>query len=490
MKKSKKWLAIIPLTLMTLTMAGTPAMINPAYAATTASFSDVPANHWAYDAVSKLAKAGIVDGYGDKTFQGNKTMTRYEFAFIVAKAMDKFESADESNKELIDKLSSEFAAELNRLGARVAKVESKTNTWIGGETRMRFASDNPTPPAGKKLNAADRFDFRQRIKFWGNINDDLAWTGRLVTNTSNKFGNAEYPSGSEISLDIMNVTAKNLFGFDNMRVGRSALDFYTNGIFGKAGNVDGLTLSKKIGDVNFKGWTGNIKQAGTNGDANQLTTGQIDVNLNKNLNLKAGYYWSDIKGTSTQYVAPNPITGLGEVFPGSGTLNTNIGGFSSSKGWTAGVTYKVGKYTLLGDYVGTTLEGAAGLPDNPKGWVLQLSNSQGPAVIFPAVNLVNPTKVGSDAWMVSYRSIDAGAIPGGAGAFDVTAVANTNQPYNVFLHATDNVNVLYLAYQNVVAKNVIASLEYQDFKIKNKGLTDLNSNQLDKTYMAKLEFFY
>jgi hypothetical protein len=488
MKKSKKWLAIIPLTLMTLTMAGTPAMINPAYAATTASFSDVPANHWAYDAVSKLAKAGIVDGYGDKTFQGNKTMTRYEFAFIVAKAMDKFESADESNKELIDKLSSEFAAELNRLGARVAKVESKTNTWIGGETRMRFASDNPTPPAGKKLNAADRFDFRQRIKFWGNINDDLAWTGRLVTNTSNKFGNAEYSSGSEISLDIMNVTAKNLFGFDNMRVGRSALDFYTNGIFGKAGNVDGLTLSKKIGDVNFKGWTGNIKQAGTNGDANQLTTGQVDVNLNKNLNLKAGYYWSDIKGTSTTYSPATSTTP--EVFQGSGTLNTYVGSFKSSKGWTAGVTYKVGKYTLLGDYVGTTLEGAAGLPDNPKGWVLQLSNSQGPAVIFPAVNLVNPTKVGSDAWMVSYRSIDAGTIPGGAGAFDVTAVANTNQPYNVFLHATDNVNVLYLAYQNVVAKNVIASLEYQDFKIKNKGLTDLNSNQLDKTYMAKLEFFY
>lgn len=488
MKKSKKWLAIIPLTLMSLTMAGTPAMINPAYAATTASFSDVPANHWAYDAVSKLAKAGIVDGYGDKTFQGNKTMTRYEFAFIVAKAMDKFDSADEANKELIDKLSSEFAAELNRLGARVAKVESKTNTWIGGETRMRIVGDDPTPARGKKLNGSDKFDFRQRIKFWGNINDNLAWTGRLVTNTSNKFGNVDYSSGSEISLDIMNVTAKNLFGFDNVRVGRSALDFYTNGIFGKAGNVDGLTLSKKIGDVNFKGWTGNIKQAGTNGDANQLTTGQLDVNLNKNLNLKAGYYWSDIKGTSTTYSPATSTTA--EVFQGSGTLNTYVGSFKSSQGWTAGVTYKVGKYTLLGDYVGTTLEGATGLPDNPKGWVLQLSNSQGPAVIFPAVNLVNPTKVGSDAWMVSYRSIDAGTIPGGAGAFDVTAVANTNQPYNVFLHATDNVNVLYLAYQNVVAKNVIASLEYQDFKIKNKGLTDLNSNQLNKTYMAKLEFFY
>ena len=487
MKAMKKWLAIVPLALMSITMAGTPVFDNPVYAAS-ASFTDVPAGHWAYAAVDKLAKAGFVDGYGDKTFRGDKTMSRYEFAILVAKAMDKFDSADEANKQLIDKLSAEFAGELNRLGARVTKVEAKTNTWIGGETRFRVVGNDPK--IGNKLSGSDTFEFRQRIKFWGNINDDLAWTGRLVTNTSNKFGNAEYSSGSEISLDIMNVTAKNLFGFDNVRLGRSALDFYTNGIFGKAGNVDGLTLSKKIGDVNFKGWTGNIKQAGTNGDANQLTTGQIDVNLNKNLNLKAGYYWSDIKGTSTTYIAPDPSHNQAEVFQGSGTLNTNVGSFKSSKGWTAGVTYKVGKYTLLGDYVGTTLDGAAGLPDNPKGWVLQLSNSQGPAVIFPAVNLVNPTKVGSDAWMVSYRSIDAGTIPGGAGAFDVTAVANTNQPYNVFLHATDNVNVLYLAYQNVVAKNVIASLEYQDFKIKNKGLTDLNSNQLDKTYMAKLEFFY
>ncbi|WP_371377914.1 S-layer homology domain-containing protein [Sporomusa aerivorans] len=488
MKKTKKWLAIIPLTLLSVTLAGMPALTNPVHAAVTQSFSDVPAGHWAYDAVAKLAKAGIVDGYSDKTFQGNKTLSRYEMAFIVAKAMDKFEGADEDNKQLIDKLSSEFAAELNRLGARVAKVEAKTNTWIGGETRMRVVSDNPTPAGGKKLNGSDRFDFRQRIKFWGNINDDLAWTGRLVTNTSNKFGNAEYSSGSEISLDLMNVTAKNLFGLDSMRVGRSALDFYTNGIFGKAGNVDGVTLSKKLGDVNFKGWTGNIKSAGTNGDANQLTTGQLDVKLADNFNLKTGYYWADIKGTSTTYT---PASGSNtEVFSGSGSLNTNVGSFKSSQGWTAGVTYKMGKYTLLGDYVSTTLNGAAGLPDNPKGWVVQLSNSKGPDVIFPAVNLVNPSKVGSDAWMVSYRSIDAGAIPGGAGAFDVTAVANTAQPYNIYLHGTDNVNVLYLAYQNVVAKNVIASLEYQDFKIKNRGLTDLTSNKLDKTYMMKIEFFY
>jgi hypothetical protein len=91
--------------------------------------------------------------------------------------------------------------------------------------------------------------------------------------------------------------------------------------------------------------------------------------------------------------------------------------------------------------------------------------------------------------MVSYRSVDAGAIPDGAGGFDTMAAAYAAKPYSI-MKGTDNVNVLYLAYQNVVTKNVIASLEYQDFKIKNKGLTNLSSDNLDKTYMMKLEFFY
>ena len=47
-------------------------------------FSDVPADSWAYDAVSTLAADGVIDGYPDGTYQGQKTMTRYEMAQIVA----------------------------------------------------------------------------------------------------------------------------------------------------------------------------------------------------------------------------------------------------------------------------------------------------------------------------------------------------------------------------------------------------------------------
>ena len=48
-------------------------------------FRDVPAGHWAYDSISKLAAAGIIEGYGEDTFRGDRLMTRYEMAQIVAK---------------------------------------------------------------------------------------------------------------------------------------------------------------------------------------------------------------------------------------------------------------------------------------------------------------------------------------------------------------------------------------------------------------------
>ena len=50
-------------------------------------FSDVPSDHWAYDAVTTLAKDGVIEGYGDTTFKGNQNITRYEMAQMVAKAI-------------------------------------------------------------------------------------------------------------------------------------------------------------------------------------------------------------------------------------------------------------------------------------------------------------------------------------------------------------------------------------------------------------------
>ncbi|ADO78059.1 S-layer homology domain-containing protein [Halanaerobium praevalens] len=61
------------------------ALAMPAFGA---SFSDVPASHWSYNAINKLVAAGIVEGYPDGEYKGDKSMTRYEMAVMVSRALD------------------------------------------------------------------------------------------------------------------------------------------------------------------------------------------------------------------------------------------------------------------------------------------------------------------------------------------------------------------------------------------------------------------
>ena len=78
MKMKKKHL-LIAVSLMMGAAATCSAAASP--------FSDVPSGHWAYDAVAQLAENGIIEGYGDSTFRGERQITRYEMAQMVAKAM-------------------------------------------------------------------------------------------------------------------------------------------------------------------------------------------------------------------------------------------------------------------------------------------------------------------------------------------------------------------------------------------------------------------
>ena len=95
-------------------------------------FSDVPRDHWAYDAVTQLANDGVVEGYGDGTFRGDRNITRYEMAQMVAKAMAKGDLSA-SDRALVDRLAAEFADELNNLGVRVSNLEKHADMvkWNG-----------------------------------------------------------------------------------------------------------------------------------------------------------------------------------------------------------------------------------------------------------------------------------------------------------------------------------------------------------------------
>ena len=77
-------------------------------------FPDVPANHWAYEYVTRLKQAGILTGYPDGNFAGDRMMTRYEFAAIVYRAIMAGAAANPSlNKEgTLDRLAKEFSSEM------------------------------------------------------------------------------------------------------------------------------------------------------------------------------------------------------------------------------------------------------------------------------------------------------------------------------------------------------------------------------------------
>ncbi|MBQ9423543.1 MAG: S-layer homology domain-containing protein, partial [Pyramidobacter sp.] len=114
----------------------------PAFAAN--PFSDVPMNHWAYDAVEQMAAKGILEGYPNGTFKGNRAMTRYEIAQMVARMMAK--GVGGADADQLQKLIDEFAPELEALGVKVdgfdgrlSKLEKGVGGWhISGEMQFDF----------------------------------------------------------------------------------------------------------------------------------------------------------------------------------------------------------------------------------------------------------------------------------------------------------------------------------------------------------------
>ena len=158
----------------TLVSALTTALVVGAASTTFAAanpFEDVPADHWAYDAVAQLAKDGVVEGYGDGTYVGDAAITRYEMAQMVAKAMAKSD-LKHADKAMVDKLAAEFADELNNLGVRVAKLEKKVdNVKWNGELRYRYHFKNTDTKARATKN-----EYLLRLNIATEINDK--WTGK------------------------------------------------------------------------------------------------------------------------------------------------------------------------------------------------------------------------------------------------------------------------------------------------------------------------
>ncbi len=392
---------------LVLAMAMALGVTASAYAAN--PFSDVPAGHWAYDSVNKLAAAGVIDGYGDATFGGDKLMTRYEMAQIVAKAMAKGAN--------VDKLAAEFADELDTLGVRVANLEKKAdNVKITGNIRAHYASYKNAA----KRNGSYGSALRTRLFVNGQVNDDWSYTARLE-NRQNFRNN----TGDETtSLNWAFVNGK--IGGVNVRAGRTWIYLGDGNIYDE--NMDGVVLSYGK-DVKLEAIYG--KPTGANDkfgwNYESLIGASLSGSIDK-LNLSAGYYRFNADGD-------NPYTDDEGV-----THHVNQQKLEDNNIWHVGANYSFGKANLGASYYNTDLDNNS----DEDGYSVQLSYGKARA-----------NQVGSFSLVAQYMDLPAGV-----------AVAHTMNGDYPFSWSNESAGFGFEGYKlagyYTVAKNMVAGVEWFD----------------------------
>jgi len=328
---------------LVLAMAMALGVTASAYAAN--PFSDVPAGHWAYDAVNKLAAEGVVDGYPDGTYGGDKLMTRYEMAQIVAKAMAKGAN--------VDKLAAEFADELDSLGVRVANLEKKAdNVKITGQIRASYKD-----VTGDHDGHQGRL--RTRLFVNGAVNEDWTYTGRFENNQyyaeSDYYNNGTSRAGSgddSVSLNWAYVSGP--VGGVKVEAGRQ--DFTIADVVDTRG--DGVKLS--YGDkVKVFGWA--MKAASEDDatlmleDGDRMYVAGVGAQFGV-VNADVRYYNADtIMEQEIWEVAlageiAKDLTLRGSYFNGSSDGLDSVDYNGDDNGWLVGLSYRGAKASQPGSW--------------------------------------------------------------------------------------------------------------------------------------------
>ena len=390
---------------LVLAMAMALGVTASAYAAN--PFSDVPAGHWAYDAVNKLAAEGVVDGYPDGTYGGDKLMTRYEMAQIVAKAMAKGAN--------VDKLAAEFADELDSLGVRVANLEKKAdNVKITGQIRASYRSND---------NGSDSGRLRTRLFLNGQINEDWTYTGRFENNQYYHDSKNDTLSGED-DIDLN-------WAFVSGRVGGVKLD---------------------AGRLNFKPHTGNILD--TEFDGAKLSYGK-DVKITGYVGDAAKIYdadgdFKDTEGKTLYYMDEDDRLYAVDLSAKLGVVDAYVTYYNVDNGygqeiWNVGAAVPVVKdLKLSAEYMNGSADNDEGLDNN--GYVVGLAYKGAKAA-----------KPGS--WGVYANYYD---MPG------LTYLNNTNDSYNGVMNSWqatgDGFEGFEVGANVALAKNIVAGVKYFDLE--------------------------
>ena len=295
-----------------------------AYAAN--PFSDVTADDWAYQAVSDLSAQGVVEGYPDGTFKGERNMTRYELAQIVARLMAKEDQLNAEQQATLDKLAGEYADELANLGVRVSNLEKKVgNLYWSGDARMRYQD---------KGNNKDAWNGRVRLNVKGQVNESTYVQGRFLNEMDFK-GNGD----STTSMDQLYVN-HNFSKEVAVRLGRQPIAF---------GNQGGWLINPNKGYDGAQAAYKNGKLALTTGFG-QLNAKEKTPEANKDFYFAQGAYNFGFAKLNADYIAVKEtgdnteVYGVGLNVPvqqfnvfGEYWKNTTYG--DNDTAWNAGLSY-------------------------------------------------------------------------------------------------------------------------------------------------------
>ena len=356
-----------------------------AYAAN--PFSDVTADDWAYQAVSDLSAQGVVEGYPDGTFKGERNMTRYELAQIVARLMAKEDQLNAEQQATLDKLAGEYADELANLGVRVANLEKKVgNISWSGDARMQYQHN-----LGETTKHEDSWNGRMRINVEGQVNDEVTVNGRFVTNMY--FKNADDDDGNT-TMDRINAKwTPNDATY--VTIGRQGVALDVTGTFWDEDAVfDGVAAGWDNGKVGVEAGYGRFKDAWK-----VVEDSDPEVGTNwKNVDSTEAWY-----GKLTGHIADAADVSAFYLKNAQKQDNGAAAGKTASA-WGAGLSYGIGDFTVDGDYVKTqnTQFGDAAL------WTAGLTYGE-----------VDTDKVGSWSLGAHYVKADKGSMMLGNTALDM-----------------------------------------------------------------------
>ncbi|OKY53804.1 S-layer homology domain-containing protein [Megasphaera cerevisiae] len=347
-------------------------------------FVDVPSDSWAYKSVVELADAGIIQGVDGQYFQGQRNITRYEAAEMVAKAMAHMDKASVEQRALINKLADEYADELNNLGVRVSNLENRVgNVKLTGDARIRYRyqNDNSTKENDKS------WDYRVRLRANAYVNDKTTVTFGISSNNHN-FGSNGASSANEDDNDIYTDMAKVDYNFTknlNLSVGRDSLYVMGNAYGYNYGDVfDRAQLKYNNGKIAATAGYGKFKE----GD---------DAAAGGLLGVKTGYgelegFFSNGSAVGVYY---NDFTRAGDA---SGY------GFRADDLWGAYTSINLGsKFNVLANYEKINADKTAEFKADPEVWIGKLT--------YGKAAMATPKSW--DLW-VEYLDAEAGAFIGGS----------------------------------------------------------------------------